>query len=209
MARYVGPTCRLCRREGVKLFLKGAKCSTPKCPVERRGFPPGQHGQRRSKPSDYALQLREKQKAKRIYGLLERSFKFSFRKALKQKGVTGEKMLEMLERRLDNVVFRTGFAASRAEARQIVSHGAVSVNTHKVDVPSYQVRIGDVVQIRQQEAATTGRVKRTLEATKDRPVPTWITVDAQALQGVITRLPTKDDIGLPIQEQLIVELYSK
>ena len=209
MARYTGPVCRLCRREGIKLFLKGPKCYTAKCPVDKRAFPPGQHGQLRVKLSDYGIQLREKQKAKRIYGVLERQFRLYFQRAQKNPGVTGQMLLQQLERRLDNVVFRMGFALSRAEGRHLVKHGAVTVNGKAVDVPSYPVKVGDVVQVAKPEGGWANRIKQQLEQSKDRQVPAWLQVDDKQLKGTITRLPQKDDVGLPLQEQLIVELYSK
>ena len=210
MARYVGPGCRLCRREGLKLFLKGQKCYTPKCPIEKRAYPPGQHGQgRRVRVSDYGLQLREKQKAKRIYGVLERQFKRYFKVAQKATGVTGQVLLQQLERRLDNVLFRMGFATSRAEGRHLVRHRAVLVNGKRVDIPSYSVNVGDMIQIAEQSNGWMARVKQQVDVTKDRIIPPWIQVDAAHLKGMIVRLPQKDDAGLPIQEQLIVELYSK
>ncbi|MBI2885068.1 MAG: 30S ribosomal protein S4 [Candidatus Omnitrophica bacterium] len=209
MGRYVGPSCRLCRREGVKLFLKGQKCYTPKCPLEKRAYAPGQHGQGRVKLSDYGVQLREKQKAKRIYGVWERQFKGYFQAAQKTKGVTGQMLLQQLERRLDNVVFRMGFATSRAEGRHIVHYRAIAVNGHIVDIPSYQIKVGDVVQVRPQAAGGVARVKANLDLTKDRPVPSWLQIEPAQLKGIIVRLPQKEDVGLPIQEQLIVELYSK
>jgi small subunit ribosomal protein S4 len=209
MARYLGPSCRLCRREGMKLFLKGTKCYTPKCPVDKRSFPPGQHGQIRVKLSDYGIQLREKQKVKRMYGVLERQFQRYFGVAQKAKGVTGQMLLEMLERRLDNVLYRMGFASSRREGRGLVRHRAVLVNDARVDIPSYLVRVGDVIQIAPTRTGQSARVKENLEKTKDRPAPAWIQIDQAQLKGLITRAPQKDDIGLPIQEQLIVELYSK
>ncbi len=209
MARYTGPSCRLCRREGMKLFLKGTKCYTPKCPIEKRGFPPGQHGQLRIRLSDYGVQLREKQKVKRIYGVLERQFRRYFSLAQKTKGVTGQFLLEMLERRLDNVLYRLGFATSRKEARQVVRHRLVAVNGRLVDIPSFSVRVGDVIQVRAGANGPSERFKATLERTKDRPVPAWLQADAEHLKGQILRMPQKDDLGLPIQEQLIVELYSK
>ena len=209
MGRYVGPSCRLCRREGMKLFLKGTKCSTPKCPIEKRAFPPGQHGQLRVKLSDYGIQLREKQKVKRMYGLLERQFRRYFGIAQKAKGVTGQMLLEMLERRLDNVLYRMGFATSRREGREMVHHRAVTVNGRPVDVPSYVVRVGDVIQVMPKRTGQAERMKANVERTKDRPAAAWIQVDAKELKGVIIRAPQKDDIGTPIQEQLIVELYSK
>jgi len=209
MGRYIGPSCRLCRREGMKLFLKGTKCSTPKCPIEKRSFPPGQHGKIRIKLSDYGIQLREKQKVKRMYGVLERQFKRYFGIAQKAKGVTGQMLLEMLERRLDNVLYRMNFATSRHEGRQLVRHRAVTVNGRLVDIPSYSIQVGDVIQIASSRNGIAALVKQNLERTKDRPASAWIQVEAEQLKGVVVRLPQKDDIGLPIQEQLIVELYSK
>ncbi len=209
MGRYVGPSCRLCRREGVKLFLKGTKCYTPKCPLEKRNYAPGQHGQLRIKLSDYGIQLREKQKVKRIYGVLERQFKRYFQIAQKTRGVTGQMLLQQLECRADNVLFRMGFASSRAEGRHLVKHRAVSINGKLVDIPSYPVKVGDVVQVIPGENGWAKRIKQTLEVTKDRAIPAWLQVDGPNLKGLVTRLPQKDDIGLPIQEQLIVELYSK
>lgn len=211
MGRYLGPSCRLCRREGVKLFLKGLKCSTPKCPLERRGYAPGQHGQstaRRQRLSSYGLQLREKQKVKRLYGMFERQFKFYFGKAQKSRGVTGAKLLEFLERRLDNVVYRLGFATSRKEGREMVQHGAFLVNQRPVTSPNFLVRPGDTVTVRKQESARQ-QVRAHLEMTKDREVPSWVSLDADALEGRIQRLPERGDVTQTIQEQLIVELYSK
>ena len=209
MGRYTGPSCRLCRREGMKLFLKGTKCSTPKCAIEKRSFPPGQHGQLRVKLSDYGIQLREKQKVKRMYGVLERQFKRYFGLAQKVKGVTGQMLLETLERRLDNVLYRMGFATSRREGRAMVRHRSITVNGRLVDIPSYLVRIGDVVQVAANRNGQVRRIKENLERTKDRVAASWIQVEAKELKGVVTRAPQKNDIGLPIQEQLIVELYSK
>ncbi len=209
MARYTGPSCRLCRREGVKLFLKGLKCYTPKCPLEKRSYAPGQHGQIRVKLSDYGIQLREKQKVKRIYGVLERQFKRYFQIARKAKGVTGQMLLQQLESRLDNVLFRMGFATSRSEGRHLTRHRAVTVNGKPVNIPSYPVKAGDVIQVAKSANGWAARIKQALDHTKDRPVPSWIQVDPQNLKGLIVRMPQKDDIGLPIQEQLIVELYSK
>ncbi len=209
MGRYVGPSCRLCRREGMKLFLKGTKCHTPKCPIEKRAFPPGQHGQIRIKLSDYGIQLREKQKVKRMYGVLERQFARYFRVAQKAKGVTGQMLLETLERRLDNVLYRMGVATSRREGREMVHHRAVTINGRLVDIPSHPVKVGDVIQATPKHDGQAARMKDNLERVKDRPGPGWIQVDAQQLKGVILRSPQRDDIGLPIQEQLIVELYSK
>ncbi len=209
MARYTGPSCRLCRREGMKLFLKGTKCFTPKCPIEKRAFPPGQHGQIRVKLSDYGIQLREKQKVKRMYGVLERQFKRYFNVAQKARGVTGQMLLEQLERRLDNVLYRVGFATSRREGREMVRHRAVTVNRRIVDIPSYPVKVGDVVEVVAAHTGQAARMKDNLERTKDRPASAWIETDPTALKSTILRMPQKDDIGLPIQEQLIVELYSK
>ena len=209
MGRYIGPSCRLCRREGMKLFLKGTKCYTPKCPIEKRAFPPGQHGKIRVKLSDYGIQLREKQKVKRIYGVLERQFKRYFSVAQKAKGVTGQMLLETLESRLDNVLYRMGFATSRREGREMVRHRAVTVNGRLVDIPSQPVKVGDVIHIAPSRNGQAKRIKENLDRTKDRPAPAWIQIDPQQLKGIIVRMPQKDDIGLPIQEQLIVELYSK
>ena len=209
MARYTGPSCRLCRREGMKLFLKGTRCYTPKCAIEKRSFPPGQHGQLRVKLSDYGIQLREKQKVKRMYGVLERQFQRYFSIAQKSKGVTGQMLLEMLERRLDSVLYRSGFATSRREGRQMVRHRAVKVNGRLVDIPSYTVKVGDVFAIASNRTGQMTRIKANLERMKDHPAPAWLQLDTEQLKGTILRAPQKDDIGLPIQEQLIVELYSK
>ena len=209
MGRYTGPSCRLCRREGLKLFLKGTKCYSPKCPIEKRAYAPGQHGQSRVKLSDYGVQLREKQKAKRIYSVFERQFSKYFKIAQKSKGVTGQMLLQQLERRVDNVLYRAGIASSRSEGRQMVRHRAVTINSRLIDIPSYLVKVGDVLQIAKGAQGWAGRVKLNLEKSKDRPQPAWVEVDAAQQQGKIVRLPQKDDLGLPIQEQLIVELYSK
>lgn len=209
MARQRKPFCKLCRREGIKLFLKGARCNTDKCAVTRRAYAPGQHGQKRTKLSDYGIQLREKQKAKKIYGLLERQFRHYFAIAERSKGVTGEVLLQLLERRLDNVIYRLPFAASRNGARQLVRHGSVCVNGRKVNIPSYLADVGDVIQIKTDEK-TKKRIQDTAELTKDtRAVPAWLESDYVNLKGQIKRLPIKADIGYAIQEQLIVELYSK
>ena len=209
MGRYTGPAARLCRREGTHLFLKGMKCDTGKCSAEKRAYPPGQHGQLRVKLSNYGIQLREKQKVKRMYGMLERQFRRYFNVAQKAKGVTGQQLLEMLERRLDNVLYRTGFATSRREGRQIVGHRATIVNGRPVNIPSYQVKVGDVIQIAPQRKGQAERIKQNLERTKTRPVPAWLQVDTEQLKGVVIRVPQRDDLGAGIQEQLIVELYSK
>jgi small subunit ribosomal protein S4 len=207
VARYTGAVCRLCRREGLKLFLKGSRCFTEKCGIERRNYPPGQHGLGRSKRSAYAEQLREKQKAKRIYGLLEGQFRRYFARAEGEKGVTGENLLRFIERRLDNVVFRLGFAASRAEARQIVGHGHIQVNGRKVSLPSFLVRVGDQVQLRP-TSSLAERVAENLSAGRGQ-VPQWLELSPAEKRGVVRSLPLREDIQIPVQEQLIVELYSK
>jgi small subunit ribosomal protein S4 len=207
LARYTGPVCRLCRREGLKLFLKGSRCFTEKCAVERRNYPPGQHGLGRSKRSAYGEQLREKQKAKRIYGLLEGQFRRYFERAERERGVTGENLLRLLERRLDNVVYRLGFAASRAEARQVVTHGHIQINGRKVSIPSFLVKVGDQVQLH----PTSGlqqRIADNLSAGRGQ-VPQWLEVSPAEKRGAVRGLPLRDDIQIPVQEQLIVELYSK
>ena len=209
MARYTGPVCRLCRREGTKLFLKGTKCLSDKCPIEKRNFPPGQHGQsRKAKIVGYGLQLREKQKAKRIYFTLETQFRAYYEKANRATGVTGELLIQQLERRLDNVAFRLGFAISRRQARQVVRHGHVQVNGKKVNIPSYQVTVGDVIAIR--EAA---KKIVTIEASRDyaaqNHTPSWLEVDFANLSGKIVSYPKREEVSLPVNEQLIVELYSK
>lgn len=208
MARNIGPLCRLCRREGIKLFLKGSRCMADKCAVTKRNSATGQHGQMRKKESNYGIQLREKQKVKRIYGVLEKQFRHYFRMAERAKGVTGLTLLQLLERRLDNVIFRMNFANSRSEARQIVQHGFVYVNGKRVDIPAYTVRLGQEVSIKVKEPAQK-RLGETYEALKDRAMPKWLEVDAKGLKSKIVAMPTKEDVGFPIQEQLIVELYSK
>ena len=209
MARYTGSVCRLCRREGTKLFLKGERCMTDKCAMGRRAYSPGQHGKRRrTKLSDYAVQLREKQKARRIYGINEHQFRLYFKKAEKAKGVTGTVLLQLLERRLDNVIFGLGFATSRAQARQTVKHRFVLVNSRPADVPSYLVKTKDVVSIKSNEKKRK-RIREMVKLTKERARPEWLSVDVEKLQGTIERLPARKDIQFPIHEQLIVELYSK
>jgi small subunit ribosomal protein S4 len=200
--------CRLCRRENLKLFLKGERCYTDKCAIERRNYPPGQHGQARKKFSEYSIQLREKQKVKRMYGLLEKQFRRTFAQAARTRGITGETLLVLLERRLDNVAYRLGFAGSRAEARTLVRHGHVWVNGRKVNVPSYIVRVGDVVSVKEQ-SRQIGRVLSALEGVQRRGVPDWAELDREACSGRIKLLPTRSDITMPINEKLIVELYSK
>ncbi|MEW6337491.1 MAG: 30S ribosomal protein S4 [Acidobacteriota bacterium] len=208
MARYAGPVCRLCRREGMKLFLKGERCFKEKCAVERRSYAPGQHGKRRNKMQPYGLQLREKQKVRRVYGVLEAQFRRYFAEASRQKGVTGENLLRLLETRLDNVVYSLGFASSRGQARQLVRHGHVQVNGRKVDVPSFAVKPGmDVVLCEKMRA--NAFVNEALDTAQGRGVPPWLELDAEHFRGKVVALPNRDDIRLPIQEQLIVELYSR
>ena len=209
MARYIGPVCRLCRREGMKLFLKGERCYTEKCAIEKRNFAPGQHGKtRKSKLAGYGVQLREKQKVKRIYGVLEDQFRRYFEQAERTRGITGETLLQLLERRLDNVAYRLGFATSRAQARQLVRHGHFTVNGRKVDIPSYSVKPGDLVAIRQ-SSRTNPSIVHALEEVKGRGVPEWLSFDQAAMSAKIGSVPTREQINLPVQEQLIVELYSK
>lgn len=208
MARYTGPVCRLCRREGMKLFLKGDRCYTGKCAIDRRAYAPGQHGQSRGKkPTEYGIQLREKQKVRRIYGVQEKQFRSYYDKANRQKGMTGENLLRLLERRLDNVVFQLGFATSRPEARQLVRHGHFTVNGRRVDIPSFLVRVGDVVAVKE-GSKSSPRMKEIL-STLDRTPPKWMSLDANAATGTIVALPDREDIQLPIQEHLIVEKYSR
>ncbi|KPK40891.1 MAG: 30S ribosomal protein S4 [Omnitrophica WOR_2 bacterium SM23_29] len=208
MAKYADAVCRLCRREGEKLFLKGSRCYTEKCAVSRREYSPGQHGQSRTKLSDYGIQLREKQKAKRIYGVLERQFRRYFSIAEKSKGITGEVLLQLLERRLDNVLFRTGFSLSRTEGRQFVAHRHVKVNGRTVDIPSYSVKVGDSVKIMGAEGLLK-HIKDNIELSKERAAPKWLEADPNNLEVKIVKLPDREDVRFPIQEQLIVELYSK
>lgn len=208
MAKYRGPVCRLCRREGVKLFLKGSRCMTEKCAIERRSYPPGQHGQGRQRVSEYSAQLREKQKLKRIYGLQERQFRGIFGKAERQTGVTGEHLLKLLECRLDNVVYRLGFACSRREARQLVNHGHFLVNGKKTDVPAYYVRVGDAIEVRQR-SRSVGAIVASLDAVESRGIPAWLELNREAFKGTVKAVPTKDDIALPVNEQMVVELYSR
>jgi small subunit ribosomal protein S4 len=209
MARRLGSMCRLCRREGIKLFIKGARCVSTKCSFDKRGYSPGQHGQRRkSKLSDYGMQLREKQKVKRIYGVLEKQFRGYFQKSERQKGVTGEILLQMLERRLDNVVFRSCFSASRPQARQMVKHNNIAVNGAKVNIPSYLIKKDDVISMNVMEKSKK-RIEEGMKVNKDRGVPKWINLDEAKLSATVLNLPDRDDVGFPIEEQLIVELYSK
>jgi len=208
MARYNGSVCRLCRREGTKLFLKGDRCYTDKCAIEKRAYPPGQHGQGRTRFSDFGVQLREKQKVKRMYGMLEKQFRLTFAKASGQKGRAGENLLILLERRLDNVVFRLGFATSRAEARQLVRHGHFKVNGRKARTPSMLVRPGWKVELRE-KSRSVQRVVGALEALEGRSLPQWLELDKDAFEGTVKQLPQREDITLPIEEQLIVEHYSR
>jgi len=209
MGRYIGAVCRLCRRQGEKLFLKGTKCQTEKCAAAKRAYPPGQHGQgRRQKLSNYGVQLKEKQKVKRIYGVLERQFRKYFEVASKTKGVTGKMLLQLLERRLDNVVFRMGLGISRSQARQMVRHNFIAVNSRRVNIPSYLVDKDDLIEVKAKDKAKV-KIKDNLELSKDRTVPSWLEFSAAQMKGKVLRLPEKTDIQQPIQEQLIVELYSK
>lgn len=208
MARYTGPVCRLCRREGAKLYLKGDRCYTGKCAIDRRAYAPGQHGQGRKKVSEYGLQLREKQKAKRIYGILETQFRNYFEKADRQKGITGENLLRLLERRLDNVVFRLGYGSSRTEARQLVRHGHFIVNDSRVNIPSFLVKVGDVVAVTE-KSKESPKLKELAESAQSKAAPAWLEKDSAALGGKIVSIPSREDIDVPIQEHLIVELYSR
>ncbi len=209
MARYIGPVCRLCRREGLKLFLKGERCYTEKCAIDRRAYIPGQHGQaRKGKVSEYGRQLREKQKVKRIYGLVEKQFRGYYDMASRKTGVTGENLLSFLERRLDNVAYRLGFASSRSEARILVAHGHLLVNGKKCDIPSLIVKPGDTVEVKT-ATKEVARVVEALESVDRRGVPAWLTLDKKAMKGTVSTLPSRSDITMPIEERLIVELYSK
>lgn len=208
MARYTGALCRLCRREGEKLFLKGTRCFTEKCAVERRKYAPGQHGQTKAKLSDYGLQLREKQKVRRMYGIMERQFRTYFKNASRAKGITGEILLQLLERRFDNVVYRMGFAVNRREARQLVRHGHFLINGRHVDIPSYLLRPGDVVEVKESSRKVPS-ISESLSIAEHRGFPEWMEVDIQNMKGRFIRIPSREDIQLPVQEQLIVEFYSK
>lgn len=208
MARYTGPVCRLCRREGEKLFLKGEKCSKNCCPVGKRPTAPGQHGTSRKKLSEYGMQLREKQKAKRIYGILETQFRNYFDMADRMKGITGENLLRLLEMRLDNVMYRLGYGRSRTEARQIVRHNLVTVNGKKVNIPSVQLKVGDVIEVKE-KARTLQRFKDVLEVTNSRVVPDWVSAEHEHLRGTVVSVPSREQITVPVRETLIIELYSK
>ena len=208
MARYTGPSCRLCRRENLKLFLKGERCYTDKCAFERRQYPPGQHGQGRTKFSSYGEQLREKQKVKRVYGLLEKQFRLTFNRAARKRGVTGDNLIAILESRFDNMVYRLGFAASRNDARQLIRHGHFTVNGTKVNIPSSILKPGDVVQPRE-KSTKIGKIKESVETAKQRGVPAWLEIDVEKFEGKVVALPKRDEITMPMNEQLIVELYSR
>ncbi len=208
MARYTGALCRICRREGEKLFLKGDRCYTEKCALERRKYPPGQHGQARGKLSDYGIQLREKQKIRKTYGLLERQFRRYFHVAERSKGITGEVLLQLLESRLDNIVYSMGFASNRRQARQLISHGHFLVNGRKVNIPSYVVKGGDLVEVKE-SSRDIPEIIDSLSKVEHRVIPKWIEVDSANFRGKVLHIPSRDEIQLPVQEQLIVELYSK
>ena len=208
MARYTDEQCRICRRNGEKLFLKGSRCYTDKCSISRRNYAPGQHGQKRAKLSEYGTQLREKQKTKSFYGVGERQFRKYFEMASSKKGITGENLLQILESRLDNVVYRLGYGSSRAQARQLVNHGIFEVNGKRVDIPSYLVKAGDVVAVRENKK-DTGAVKVNIEENAARPVPEWLEKNSETLSGKVIRLAAREDIDIPVEEHLIVELYSK
>lgn len=208
MARNLDPSCRQCRREGEKLFLKGEKCFTDKCAVERRNYPPGQHGQKNSRMSGYAVQLREKQKLRRIYGMLERQFRNNYEDADRARGITGENLLQILESRLDTVSYRMGFGASRSEARQIVRHNGIMVNSKRVNIPSYQVRPGDIIEVAEKSKAQL-RIKAAAESAAQRGIPEWLEVDSNALKGTFKARPQRSDLPATINESLVVELYSK
>jgi len=210
LARYIGPVCRQCRREGMKLFLKGERCHSEKCAIEKRNFIPGQHGKARAKKIvGYGLQLREKQKVRRVYGVLERQFRITFEKAALQKGITGENLMQNLERRLDSVIFRMGFGTSRAQARQVVNHGHIDVNGRKCNIPSAQIKVGDVISVRE-SSKNNATILAARDATAHAPAPNWIDVDREGLKGRIQSLPKREDlVQIQLNEQLIVELYSK
>jgi small subunit ribosomal protein S4 len=209
MARYTDAVCRLCRREGTKLYLKGERCYSDKCAIARRPFVPGQHGKSRKKVSEYGLQLREKQKARRLYGIMEKQFRGYFKIAERMKGITGENLLQLLERRLDNVVYRMGFAGSRPQARQLVRHGHIRINGKKVNIPSYLVNIGETIAVAEKSASGMEHFKALREQGAGHVVVPWLQVDYDKLEGAVTAFPSREDIDVPIQEHLIVELYSK
>jgi len=208
LARYRDSVCRLCRREGMKLFLKGDRCYTDKCAIERRNYPPGQHGQGRRKASDYAIQLREKQKIKRIYRLQEKQFHTYFVQAERKKGITGKNLLILLERRLDNIIYRLGFSSSRNEARQLTGHGHFLVNGKRVNIPSYLVKINDMIDVRQ-KSGNIARIQESLETAVKRGIPNWLELDKENMRGRVKAFPTREDLTMPMEEQHVVELYSK
>ncbi|HVE75284.1 MAG TPA: 30S ribosomal protein S4 [Actinomycetota bacterium] len=208
MANQSPPVCRICRREGMKLFLKGTRCETPKCAIERRPYPPGEHGRRRPRETEYSLQLREKQKTRRIYGVLEKQFRRYYKEAAAAKGVTGTRLLQLLEMRLDNVVYRGGLAMSRAQARQFVNHGHFLVNSKKVDIPSYRLKAGDVVEVKQR-SRSVGRIVEAAAYAGGRTIPDWLRLEQGDLRITAVEEPSRDMIDVPVQEQMIVELYSK
>ena len=209
MANYTGSDCRICRRENIKLFLKGDRCYSDKCAFDRRSYPPGEHGERRGrKTSDYGIQLREKQKIKRVYGLSEKQFHLFFERADRQKGITGSNLLVSLERRLDNVVYRLGFASSRSQARQLVQHSHFLVNGKKVNIPSFEVKVGDSVEVRER-SRTMQLIQDSMDAVVRRGVPQWLDLEKENLKGMVKNLPVREDLTMPMQEQLVVELYSK
>ena len=208
MARYKDEQCRICRREGQKLFLKGCRCYSDKCSVTRRNYAPGQHGQKKAKLSEYGTQLREKQKTRSFYGVGEKQFRGYFEMASNKKGITGDNLLQILESRLDNVVYRLGFGASRAQARQLVNHGQFAVNGQRVDIPSYLVKAGDVITVRENKKEN-GAIKANIEANSARPVPAWLELNNETLSGKVVRLASREDVDIPVEEHLIVELYSK
>lgn len=208
MARYTGAVCRLCRREGAKLYLKGDRCYTDKCGVSRRAYAPGQHGQGRKKISGYGIQLREKQKVRRVYGVLEKQFRAYFNEATRLKGVTGENLLRILELRLDNVVYRMGFGNSRAEARQLVTHGHFTLNGKKVDIPSYNVKLNDLVAVKE-GSKSSEKIKALAEFAGSKTAPQWLSVNAEMMEARVLSLPAREDVDIPIEEHLIVELYSR
>jgi len=208
MAKFQGPDCRLCRVEKSKLFFKGNKCQTDKCPLERRAYAPGQHGRNRKRVLGYAIQLREKQKLKRYYGMSEEQFRFFFKRAERQKGITGENLLSMLERRLDNVVYLMGFSLSRGHARQLIGHGHFRVNSHRTNIPSALVKVGDVIEFKERTAKSED-MKAVVASNKSKTAPGWLDVDRDNLKGRILALPTRQDVTLPVEEHLVVELYSK
>ncbi len=208
MARYIESVCRLCRRENLKLYLKGERCYSDKCAIERRNYPPGQHGQMRAKFSGYGQQLREKQKVKRMYGLVEKQFRNLFAKAERQKGITGTNLLILLERRLDNMVYRLGFASSRSEARQLVCHSHFRVNGRKVTIPSYLLKVGDVIDLRE-KSRQIAKIGESLEGVARRGIPSWLELEKEQFRGRVSSLPNREDLTMPMKEQLIVELYSK